>query len=180
MTTRSAMLPDVPRVLLVDDRADNLLALEAILQGLPVPVNVGRRISYLASSSTSQTANVGSSTSLTPGTVSTGFSLSLVPHIIDSRELLLQYAVDLSSLLRMQTISSGGSTIEAPDVSTSSFIQRVRLASNETLVVAGFDQDNLSAVAEGVGHAENTLMGKRNGTAKRTMLVITIQPTLAL
>ena len=150
------------------------------LNNQPVPVNVGRRISYLASSSTSQTANVGSSTSLTPGTVSTGFSLSLVPHIIDSRELLLQYAVDLSSLLRMQTISSGGSTIEAPDVSTSSFIQRVRLASNETLVVAGFDQDNLSAVAEGVGHAENTLMGKRNGTAKRTMLVITIQPTLAL
>jgi len=150
------------------------------LNNQPVPVNVGRRISYLASSSTSQTANVGTSTSLTPGTVSTGFSLNLLPHIIDGKELLLQYAVDLSSLLRMQTISSGGSTIEAPDISTSSFIQRVRLASNETLVVAGFDQDNLSAVADGVGHAENTLMGKRSGTAKRAMLVITIQPTLAL
>lgn len=150
------------------------------LNNQPVPVNVGRRISYLASSTTSQTANVGTSTSLTPGTVSTGFSLSLVPHIIDGRELLLQYSVDLSSLLRMQTISSGGSTIEVPDVASSSFIQRVRLASNETLVVAGFDQDNLSAVAEGVGHAQNTLMGQRNGTAKRTMLVITIQPTLAM
>jgi type IVB pilus formation R64 PilN family outer membrane protein len=150
------------------------------LNNQPVPVNVGRRVSYLASSSTSLTANVGSTTSLTPGTVNTGFSMTLVPHIIDGKELLLQYSVDLSSLLRIKTISSGGNTIEAPDISTSSFLQRVRLASNETLVVAGFDQDNLSAVAEGVGHPENTLMGTRNGNTKRTMLVILIQPTVAL
>jgi type IVB pilus formation R64 PilN family outer membrane protein len=150
------------------------------LNNQPVPVNVGHRVSYLASSSVTQTANVGSTTSLTPGTVSTGFSMTLVPHIVDGRELLLQYSMDLSSLLQMKTISSGGNTIEAPDVSTSSFIQRVRLASNETLVVAGFDQDNLSAVAEGVGHPQNTLMGNRNGSTKRTMLVILIQPVLSL
>lgn len=149
------------------------------LNNQPVPVNIGRRVSYLASSSTSQTANVGSTTSLTPGTVSTGFSMTLVPHIINGKELLLQYSMDLSSLLQMKTISSGGNTIEAPDVSTSSFIQRVRLDSNDTLIVAGFDQDNLSAVASGVGHPENTLMGSRNGTTKRSMLVIMIQPTVA-
>lgn len=149
------------------------------LNNQPVPVNIGRRVSYLASSSTSQTANVGSTTSLTPGTVSTGFSMTLVPHIIDGKELLLQYSMDLSSLLQMKTISSGGNTIEAPDISTSSFIQRVRLDSNDTLIVAGFDQDNLSAVASGVGHPENTLMGNRNGTTKRSMLVIMIQPTVA-
>ena len=149
------------------------------LNNQPVPVNVGRRVSYLAASATSQTANVGSTTSLTPGTVSTGFSMTLVPHIIDGQELLLQYAIDLSSLLAIKTISSGGSSIEAPDVSTSSFLQRVRLKSGETLVVAGFDQDNLSAVAQGVGHPENTLMGQRNGSSKRTMLVVLIQPTVA-
>lgn len=149
------------------------------LNNQPVPINVGRRVSYLAASATSQTANVGSTTSLTPGTVSTGFSMTLVPHIVDGRELLLQYAVDLSSLLRIKTISSGGNSIEAPDVSTSSFLQRVRLKSGETLVVAGFDQDNLSAVAQGVGHPENTLLGQRSGNGKRSMLVILIQPTIA-
>lgn len=150
------------------------------LNNQAVPVNIGRRISYLASSSTSQTADVGTTTSLTPGTVNTGFSMSLVPHVIDGKEMLLQYSLDLSSLLRMKTISSGGNTIETPDISTSSFIQRVRLQSNETLVVAGFDQDNLSAVAQGVGHPENTAMGNRNGATKRTMLVILIQPSLSL
>jgi len=149
------------------------------LNNQAVPVNIGRRVSYLASSSTTTTPDVGATTTLTPGTVNTGFSMTLVPHILDSKELLLQYSLDLSSLLQMKSISAAGTTIETPDISTSSFIQRVRLHSNETLVVAGFDQDNLSAVADGVGRPDNVLAGKRNGSSKRTMLVILIQPTMA-
>lgn len=150
------------------------------LNNQAAPVNVGRRVSYLAASATTQTPNVGSTTSLTPGTVQTGFSMTLVPHIIDGKELLLQYSLDLSSLLRLKSITSGTSTIETPDISTSNFIQRVRIQSGETLVVAGFDQDNLSAVADGIGSPQNTLMGQRNGTTKRTMLVVLIQPNLSL
>lgn len=149
------------------------------LNNQPSPVNVGRRISYLAASSTTQTPNVGATTSLTPGTVQTGFSMTLIPHILDERELLLQYSLDISSLLRLSTISSGESTIQAPDISTSNFIQRVRMSSGETLVVAGFDQDNLSAVANGIGSAENPVLGSRFGTSKRTMLVVLIQPNVA-
>lgn len=149
------------------------------LNNQPSPVNVGRKVSYLASSSTTQTPNVGSTTSLTPGTVQTGFSMTLLPHIIDGRELLLQYSLDLSSLLRLSTITSGSSTIQAPDIATSNFIQRVRMLSGETLVVAGFDQDNLSAVANGIGAAENPVLGSRNGTNKRSMLVVLIQPTIS-
>ncbi|MFC6281227.1 PilN family type IVB pilus formation outer membrane protein [Polaromonas aquatica] len=149
------------------------------LNNQPSPVNVGRRISYLASSSTTQTPNVGATTALTPGNVQTGFSMTLIPHIIDESELLLQYSIDLSSLLRLTTITSGEASIQAPDVSTSNFIQRVRMQTGETLVVAGFDQDNLSAVSNGIGAAENPLLGSRNGTRKRTMLVVMIQPTLA-
>lgn len=150
------------------------------LNNQAAPVNVGRRVSYLAASATTQTPNVGSTTSLTPGTVQTGFSMTLVPHIIDGKELLLQYSLDLSSLLRLKSITSGTSTIETPDISTSNFIQRVRIQSGETLVVAGFDQDNLSAVADGIGSPQNTLLGQRNGTTKRTMLVVLIQPNLSL
>jgi type IVB pilus formation R64 PilN family outer membrane protein len=150
------------------------------LNNQAAPVNVGRRVSYLASSTTTQTANVGSTTSLTPGIVQTGFSMTIVPHIIDGNEMLLQYSLDLSSLLRLKSITSGTSTIETPDISTSNFIQRVRIQSGETLVVAGFDQDNLSAVADGIGSPQNKLMSQRNGTTKRSMLVVLIQPNLAL
>jgi type IVB pilus formation R64 PilN family outer membrane protein len=150
------------------------------LNNQAAPVNVGRRVSYLASSTTTQTANVGSTTSLTPGIVQTGFSMTIVPHIIDGNEMLLQYSLDLSSLLRLKSITSGTSTIETPDISTSNFIQRVRIQSGETLVVAGFDQDNLSAVADGIGSPQNKLLSQRNGTTKRSMLVVLIQPNLAL
>lgn len=149
------------------------------LNNQPSPVNVGRRVSYLASSSTTQTANVGSTSSLTPGTIQTGFSMTLIPHIIDSREILLQYSIDLSSLLQLTTITSGTSSIQAPDISTSNFIQRVKLLSGETLVVAGFDQDNLSAVSNGIGAADNVALGSRNGSKKRNMIVVMIQPNLA-
>ncbi|ABE47305.1 PilN family type IVB pilus formation outer membrane protein [Polaromonas sp. JS666] len=149
------------------------------LNNQPAPVNVGRKVSYLASSSQTQTANVGSTVSLTPGVIQTGFSMTIVPHIIDGNELLLQYSLDLSSLLKLNTISSGTSSIQAPDVATSNFIQRVRLKSGETLVVAGFDQDNLTAVANGVGAAENKLLGSRTGSTKRQILVVLIQPNIA-
>lgn len=146
------------------------------------PVNVGRRVSYLASSSITAATVAGGvpTVTLTPGTVQTGFSMTLVPHIIDDKEMLIQYSLDLSSLLQMKQITSGQSMIETPDVSTSNFIQRVRMQTGETLVVAGFDNDNLSAVANGIGSAQNQLMGQRNGTSKRSMLVVVIQPNLSL
>lgn len=148
------------------------------LNNQPAPVNVGRRVSYLASSATTIAATAGATTTLTPGTVQTGFSMTLVPHIIDNRELLLQYSIDISSLLALNTISSNGSTIQTPDVSTSNFIQRVRLKTGDTLVVAGFDQNNLSAVADGIGSPQNVALGSRSGKTNRTMLVILIQPNL--
>lgn len=150
------------------------------LNNQPAPVNVGRQISYLASSSTTQAANAGTTTSLTPGQVQTGFSMVLIPHIIDGKEILIQSSVNLSSLLQMATITSGGSSIQSPDISTSNFIQRVRMMSGDTLVMAGFDQDKLSAVSSGVGEAKNTLFGSRDSSGKRTMLVILLQPTVSI
>ena len=150
------------------------------LNNQPAPVNVGRQISYLASSSTTQTTNAGTTTSLTPGQVQTGFSMVLIPHIIDGKEILIQSSINLSSLLQLATITSGTSSIQSPDISTSNFIQRTRMMSGDTLVMAGFDQDKLSAVSNGVGEAKNTLFGARDSSGKRTMLVILLQPTVSI
>jgi type IVB pilus formation R64 PilN family outer membrane protein len=150
------------------------------LNNQPAPVNVGRQISYLASSSTTTTTNAGTTTSLTPGQVQTGFSMVLIPHIIDGKEILIQSSINLSSLLQLATITSGTSSIQSPDISTSNFIQRTRMMSGDTLVMAGFDQDKLSAVSNGVGEAKNTIFGSRDSSGKRTMLVILLQPTVSI
>lgn len=152
------------------------------LNNQPAPVNVGRRTTYLASSSTTinTTAGIAPTTTLTPGTLNTGFSMSIVPHILEGRELLLQYSMDLSSLIKLNSVSSGLSIIQTPDVRTNNFLQRVRMQSGDTLVVAGFDQDNLNAVASGIGSPDNPIGGQRDGVNARTLLVVLIQPNLAL
>jgi type IVB pilus formation R64 PilN family outer membrane protein len=147
------------------------------LNNQPAPLQVGRQTSFLASSQTTLATSVGSSTALTPGTVSTGFSMSVVPHVLDRGRLMLQFSVNISSLLAMNSISSGGSTIQAPDVDTRNFLQRVMLNSGETMVLTGFEQNGISTDAQGVGSPHNALFGGGvNGNSSRSLLVILIQP----
>jgi type IVB pilus formation R64 PilN family outer membrane protein len=149
------------------------------LNNQPAPVNVGRQVSYLASSSSTVTANAGATTALQPGKIQTGFSMVVLPHIIDGKELLLQSSINISSLLQLTTITSGASSIQSPDVSTSNFIQRVKLNSGDLLIMSGFDQDNLSAVANGVGQATNPFLGSRSNSGTKKQLVVLVQPTVS-
>ncbi len=147
------------------------------LNNQSAPLQVGRQTTYLASSTTTQTSGVGSTTTLQPGTLTTGFSMSIVPHILDRGQLMLQFAVDISSLLGIYSVNSNNSTIQAPDVDTRNFMQRVLLHSGDTLVMTGFEQSASDADTRGVGNARNpTLGGGVKGNRNRSVLVILIQP----
>lgn len=148
------------------------------LNNQPVPVNVGRQIAYLASSTSTET-ETGTSTSLQPGMINTGFSMNLVPHIQDGDQLLLQYAIDLSSLKSIYTVESGDSSIQTPEIESRKFMQRVKLNSGDTLVVAGFEQTNNDTDQSGIGSAANALFGGgMNASRDRNALVILIQPVV--
>lgn len=149
------------------------------LNNQPVPVNVGRQIAYLASSTTTTTEGSGTSTSLQPGMINTGFSMNLVPHIQDGDQLLLQYAIDLSALKNIYTVESGDSSIQTPEIESRKFMQRVKLNSGDTLVVAGFEQANTDTDQSGIGSVANALLGGgMNGSRDRNALVILIQPVV--
>jgi type IVB pilus formation R64 PilN family outer membrane protein len=121
-----------------------------------------------------------STTALQPGLITTGFSMNLVPHLLDSKRLLLQYAVDLSSLLSLATVESGGSSIQTPEIETRNFLQRVMLNSGDTLIVTGFEQATQSGAMQGVGDASNIALGGGvKGTKNKMVLVILIQPVIA-
>lgn len=145
----------------------------------PAPLRVGTQQSYLQSSATTQTANVGSTSTLTPGLITTGFSMSVIPNIGEKGKLMLQYAINISSLLDINKITSGGSTIETPLIDTRDFLQRVILSSGDTIVVAGFEQSALNSKSQGVGSASNIMLGGgANASKKRSVLVILIQPII--
>lgn len=149
------------------------------LNNQPVPVQVGRQTGYLASSTTTL-SNGTSSTSITPGTLNTGFSLTVLPHIQDAENLFLQYSVDISNLLELRQITSGDSTIQTPDIETRNFMQRIGLKSGETLVLAGFESAQNSASTQGVGDPRFPFLGgSQNGINNKNIIVVLLRPILS-
>ncbi|MFC0402782.1 PilN family type IVB pilus formation outer membrane protein [Paraburkholderia rhizosphaerae] len=149
------------------------------LNNQPVPVQVATQQGYLASVSTTNTANVGSQTSLVPGTVTTGFNMTLLPHLLDNGTVLLQFYTNISSLLQLQTVQSGGQQIQTPNVDTRNFLQRVSMKSGETLVLSGYEGTDDNLAQQGVGKPTNYLLGGGyDGTRQREVIVILITPIM--
>ena len=108
--------------------------------GQPAPIQVANQVGYLASEGSTLSANVGSTSTLTPGTVTVGFTSNFLPRLLGGQRILLQYALQLSSLVSLDTVSSGGNSIQVPTISEQSASQSVVLKNGETLVLAGFGQ----------------------------------------
>ncbi|WDD92561.1 PilN family type IVB pilus formation outer membrane protein [Burkholderia sp. FERM BP-3421] len=151
------------------------------LNNQPVPVQVATQTGYLAQISTTNTANVGSSTALTPGTVTTGFNMTLLPHVLDDGTVMLQFSTNISSLLRLKDVSSSDASnamkIQTPEVDTRNFLQRVSMKSGETLVISGYEGTNDNLNRQGVGTPEMiALGGGYDAQRSREAIVILITP----
>lgn len=137
--------------------------------GQLAPLQVANQVSYLASSSTTSTLGAGATNSLTPGTVTVGFTSNFLPRLIGRQRILLQYQLQLSTLQSLNTITSGGSSIQVPDISEQSAEQAVVLRSGQTLVLAGFGQTQHTS-GGGIGF----IGGYDTKTQNRSWLVILI------
>lgn len=139
-----------------------------VLNGQPFPVQDVNRQTYLASSETVFQDGIAS-TSLEPGEITTGFSMQVLPQILDTEEMLIQYSFTLSTLNDITEFSAGESSIQLPNVDDRSFTQRTRMPINSTLVLAGYqrDEDSLSRRAGLGGYRRGADQGK-------TMVFVTI------
>lgn len=147
------------------------------LNNQPVPVQVAKQTTYLASSQTTLTANVGSSITLTPGMVTSGFNMTILPHILNNGTVMLQFSADISSLRQLRIVSSPLNYIESPELDTRNFMQRVAMKSNETLVLSGFEQTDDNLNQKGTGHPANFLFGGgHTATSSKEVIVILITP----
>ncbi|MBF4990978.1 PilN family type IVB pilus formation outer membrane protein [Methylophilus sp. QUAN] len=146
----------------------------------PAPLQVAKQTTYLASSTTTiGTAGAGNTVSLTPGILTTGFSMNILPHILDNDKMMLQYSGDISALIRLNTVTSGGSSIQTPEIDTRNFMQRVVINSGETLVVTGFEQFSLNGTTQGPVSAEAVSLGGGVNTKKsKSQLIVLIQPVI--
>lgn len=144
-----------------------------------VPIQIGRVQGYLKSSQTTQSANVGSSTALQDGTITSGFNMMIMPMVMPNNELIMQLQLNMSTDPVFRTISSGGSQIQSPDYDIQLMDQSAKLRSGQTLVLSGFDQINENANKSGLGNVNNFLFGGGgNRTTSRDVLVLVITPVI--
>lgn len=154
---------------------------ETTLNMKSVTVQVGDQTSFLASSNTTLTADVGATTSMQLGTVTTGFTMTVLPHILpDGRTILMRFDMAMSSLRALRRVESGDSLVESPDLKNKNTSgQMVRLNSGETLVLSGFEQVTNSTDSAGVGNPFNWIFGGGNrNSKKREVLVVLISPVV--
>ena len=144
-----------------------------VLSNQPLPAQAIQRINYIAGSSTSST-DYGQTTEVTPGEVTTGFAMTVIPHILDRRRVLLQYNINLSTLDELSEYAANDLTIQLPKTSTRAFSQRSSMQMGQTLVLAGF-QDQTRKLSNALG-----LLNSGRGTQyAKTLLVITIEAEAA-
>lgn len=115
-------------------------------------INLVSQVGYLAkisnTSSSDQQQGGQTQTTITPGQVSTGLTLYILPKIIDGK-VYMQLSSDLSNLKEIRDLYSEGSDsdptkdaqkIQVPDITSKEFNQRSIVKSGTTLILAGFKQ----------------------------------------
>ena len=149
---------------------------------VPVPVQVVQSTGYIAQNNTTSTANVGTQTSMTAASVTTGFNMTLLPYIMpDDTHIQLQIAMNLSDppVLRQFKDKDGNPQLETPDVKSKSMTQRINLRTGQTLVMSGTTQNDDKADNQGSFSPFNILLGGgTSGHQNHSLLVVLVTPVL--
>lgn len=140
---------------------------------------------YLASSATTLNGTAGSMTTLTPGSVTVGFTGSFLPRMVNGH-ILLDVNMTLSDLLGIKTFTAGGTSsasnatsIQLPDVQSTTFEQSVSLKPGQTLVLTGYRQQTASVTNNGVGSPDFAALGGGvDGQSGDTILAVVITARL--
>lgn len=144
------------------------------LNGQPAPIQVANQQGYLASSSTTLTASVGSTTTQTPGTVTTGFTATFLPRVVNGK-IVLNMTMTNSSLISITTVGGVTSSIQTPNIDLNTFQQSVSLTPGDALLLTGLQQDKSKSNNSGVGSPTNALLGGGvNNNTDKSMIAIVI------
>lgn len=154
----------------------------------PVPLAITDQVTYLAqttpgASASTSTGGVSAVPGLVPGVVTTGYLLNLLPTVLDSDSVMLQFSLDLSQLNRIGKESTGqGETMQAintPEVSGTQSVQHIGLRAGETLVISSYESDSGNYDKQTLDkNAPIGLGGSFTGKKKREAVIIMLTPEI--
>ena len=138
------------------------------VNGQPSPIQVANEISYVASSTTTNAPNVGSSVTQNTGSKVVGFTANFLPLILGDNRILLSYQMQISSLASPLTPNAQG--IQTPNIASQSLQQQAFVQDGQAIVLFGYDEKR-----DGVDSA-NTIAGySKSNSQSRQMMVIVLQ-----
>ena len=148
--------------------------------GQPAPFDVTTSTVYLQSTQTTiQGTSGATTTTLQPGTIDTGFQMSVTPKVIESDKIALEYMLQVSDLLALNTFTTSGNSIQMPTTSKRNIYQHLNVKNGETIILTGLQQTNTNMKNQGPGNADYwALGGNKNNTSSKTSLVVVITPTI--
>ena len=144
------------------------------------PVNNTRTTGYIKRFESRNFTTVESST-VDQDDLETGFSMQLLPNILENGKILLLFRMSVRELLKMSTQTIGEVTLQLPEVEERSFMQEVIMESGQMLVVSGFEKQNNSDTRYGLGDPDfMALSGSRETAAQRDVLVVILTPQVLI
>ncbi|MDR2412657.1 MAG: hypothetical protein LBD50_00395 [Rickettsiales bacterium] len=107
----------------------------------------------------------------------TGFSMQLLPNVLENGRILLLFKMSVRELLTMSTQTIGEVTLQLPEVEERSFMQEVIMESGQMLVVSGFEKQTNNDTRYGLGDPDfMALSGSRETQSQRDVLVVILTP----
>lgn len=161
------------------------------LNNKPAPIQVTRKENYISeiTKTNSGSSDTGTDYDISTETeeIETGFTLNVLPRIMEHGRLLMMFNLTLSDLISLEKVylqtnedptePASGEYIQNPIVETRGFTQEVALKSGESLILSGYERVENEAKKTGVGSADNSLLGGTAvATKDRSLLVIILTP----
>lgn len=144
-----------------------------------IPVEVVEETNYVSQVDVEVDDNGNALQSIETSTIVTGFQMQLLPRVLNSKEILLRYSLNLSDLVALETFDSGDGSVQLPQVSRSKFEQQVILKNGQTLVLSGFERQRTETENRGVGSPRFLgLGGVEKGEIRRASNIVFITPRL--
>jgi Bacterial type II and III secretion system protein len=138
------------------------------VNGQPSPIQVANEISYVSSSTTTNSPNVGSSVTQNTGSKVVGFTANFLPLILGDNRILLSYQMQISSLASPLTPNAQG--IQTPNIASQSLQQQAFVQDGQAIVLFGYDEKR-----DGVDSAYNIAGYSKSNSQSRQMMVIVLQ-----
>ncbi|MBQ7055315.1 MAG: hypothetical protein IJN91_00055 [Alphaproteobacteria bacterium] len=140
------------------------------------PVSNTRTTGYIKRFESRNFTTVESST-VDQDDLETGFTMQLLPNVLENGKILLLFRMSVRELLRMSTQTIGEVTLQLPEVEERSFMQEIIMESGQMLVLSGFEKQTNEDTRYGLGNPDfMALSGSRESSATREVLVVILTP----